>query len=89
MIERARRKRCTGEIDATVSRCEYDFSQGERERFYRPDIELHMPVYLDSDVADAVRQYASKGKTEIGALVNEWLRRDIMSMAPSRKLRAR
>ena len=72
-----------------MMKSEYDFSKGERGKFYRPDIELHIPVYLDSDVADAVRQYANKGKTEIGALVNEWLRRDIKSMDPSHKVKAR
>jgi hypothetical protein len=66
---------------------EYDFSEGERGKFYRPDIELNIPVYLDSDVAHAVRQHAKKGKGDIGALVNEWLRRDIKSMAQSRKVK--
>ena len=68
---------------------EYDFSKGERGKFYRPDVELSIPVYLDSDVAQAVRQYANKGKTDIGAFVNEWLRRDIKTMAQSRKVKAR
>jgi hypothetical protein len=26
---------------------EYDFSKGERGKFYRPDVELNIPVYLD------------------------------------------
>jgi hypothetical protein len=68
---------------------EYDFSKGERGKFYRPDLQLNIPVYLDSDVADAVRQYAKKGRSDIGALVNEWLRRDIKSMSQSRKVKAR
>jgi len=68
---------------------EYDFSKGERGKFYRPDLHLNIPVYLDSDVADAVRQYAKKGKSDIGVLVNEWLRRDIKSMSQSRKVKAR
>jgi hypothetical protein len=66
---------------------EYDFAKGERGKFYRPDVELNIPVYLDSDVAHAVRQYANKGKTGMGAVVNEWLRRDIKSMARSRKVK--
>ena len=68
---------------------EYDFSKGERGKFYRSEVELNIPVYLDSDVASVVQEYAKKRKTNIGALVNEWLRRDIESMSQSRKLKAR
>ena len=68
---------------------EYDFSKGERGKFYCPDIELNIPVYLDSDVASVVQQYAKRRKTNIGVLVNEWLRRDIESMNQSRKLKVR
>jgi hypothetical protein len=68
---------------------EYDFSKGERGKFYRPDVELNIPVYLDSDVANVVRQHAKKRKTDISALVNEWLRRDIESMSRSGKPKAR
>jgi hypothetical protein len=68
---------------------EYDFSKGARGKFFRADVELNIPVYLDSDVAHVVQQYAKKGKTDIGALVNEWLRRDIKSLDQSRKVKAR
>ncbi len=68
---------------------EYDFSKGERGRFYCSDSELNIPVYLDSDVATVVRQYAKRRKTNIGVLVNEWLRKDIESMNQSRKLKVR
>jgi hypothetical protein len=33
---------------------EYDFSKGIRGKFYRPDVQLQLPVYLDEDVADFV-----------------------------------
>jgi hypothetical protein len=29
---------------------EYDFSKGERGKFYRPDIQLRLPVYLEPDL---------------------------------------
>ena len=29
---------------------EYDFSKGERGKFYKPDIQLNLPVYLEPDV---------------------------------------
>lgn len=31
---------------------EYDFSKGERGKFYRPDIQLNLPVYLESDLLE-------------------------------------
>jgi hypothetical protein len=29
---------------------EYNFSKGERGKFYRPDIQLNLPVYLEPEV---------------------------------------
>jgi hypothetical protein len=29
---------------------EYNFAKGERGKFYRPDIQLNLPVYLEPDV---------------------------------------
>ena len=31
---------------------EYDFSKGERGKFYRPDAKLNLPVYLEPDLRD-------------------------------------
>jgi hypothetical protein len=56
---------------------EYDFSKGQRGKFYRPDAELSVPVYLEPDVAEAIREKARKKGTGIGAVVNAWLRKDI------------
>jgi hypothetical protein len=58
-------------------RKEYDFSKGERGKFYRPDVELNLPVYLDPDVAEFLRELAEKQGTEVEAIVNDWLRRNI------------
>ena len=68
---------------------EYDFSKGERGKFYRPGVELNIPVYLEPDVAKVVRQRARKTDTSIGAVVNEWLRKDMRSASPARKLKVR
>ena len=67
---------------------EYDFSKGERGKFYRPDAELNIPVYLEPDVADVVRRRARKTNLSMGAVVNEWLRKDIRRASQS-SLRAR
>jgi hypothetical protein len=56
---------------------EYDFSKGERGKFYHPDLELNLPVFLDPDVAAFLRELAEKRGTEIGRIVNDLLRKSI------------
>jgi len=56
---------------------EYDFSKGERGKFFRPDVELNITVYLEPQVAEAVREHARKRRTTPGSLVNEWLRKNL------------
>jgi hypothetical protein len=58
-------------------RKEYDFSKGERGKFFRPGAQLNIPVYLEPRIAEAVQEYARKKRTTVGSLVNEWLRRDL------------
>ena len=47
---------------------EYDFSRGERGKFFRPDVELNIPVYLEPQIAAAVREHARKRNTNVGRL---------------------
>ena len=68
---------------------EYDFSKGERAKFYRPGVELSIPVYLEPDVAKVVRQHARKRDASITTVVNDWLRKDIGSESRTRKLKLR
>jgi hypothetical protein len=58
-------------------RKEYDFSKGVRGKFYRPNVELNLPIYLEPDVAKFVRELARAKNTAIEAIVNSWLRQDI------------
>ena len=39
---------------------EYDFSKGERGKFYRPDAKLNLPIYLDDEVFAFIEDIASK-----------------------------
>ena len=39
---------------------EYDFSNAERGKFYRPDAQLNIPVYLDQDIEN---WFVEKAKT--------------------------
>ena len=58
-------------------RKEYDFSKGVRGKFYRPNVELNLPIYLEPDVAKLVQELAKAKNTAIEAIVNNWLRQDI------------
>ena len=55
-------------------RAEYDFSHGERGRFYCPDAVLSMPVYLEPDVNDFVTKLAERKKVDLQVVVNDLLR---------------
>jgi hypothetical protein len=56
---------------------EYDFSKGERAKFYSPDAVFSFPVYLEPDVNDFMSQLADEKEIDIQELVNEWLRVNI------------
>ena len=56
---------------------EYDFSIGERGKFFRNDIKLNLPVYLDDDVLEFVERIAKKRNINIQTVVNQLLKTDI------------
>ncbi len=56
---------------------EYDFSKGERAKFFRSDIRLNLPVYLDDDVMEFVEKIAKRKNTDIQTVVNQILKSDI------------
>jgi len=53
---------------------EYDFSKGTRGKFYRKNVRLNLPIYLDNDVAEFVRKYAKRKKVDSQTIVNKLLR---------------
>jgi hypothetical protein len=55
----------------------YDFSKGERGKFYRSDAVYHIPIYLDADVEEAMQVLAERTGQDISVLVNGWLRKNI------------
>jgi hypothetical protein len=56
---------------------EYDFSKGERGKFYNPDAVFSFPVYLEPDVDSFLSTLADEKDTSVQDLVNEWLRMNI------------
>jgi hypothetical protein len=56
---------------------EYDFSKGERGKFYNAEAQLELPVYLEPDVAAFLNKVASQKGMDVETLVNDWIRKDI------------
>jgi hypothetical protein len=55
----------------------YDFSKGERGKFYKPESVFKLPVYLDEDVEDYLAKKAEARGVDLSDLVNELLKKDI------------
>ena len=52
---------------------EYNFSNAEKGKFYRKDITLNIPIYLNKENFDFVKNIAAKKKEDMSAVVNELL----------------
>ena len=70
-------KACAYGIWLREMKKEYDFSKGERGKFYRPDVKLNLPVYLEEEVFTFVQRIAKRRKTDLSSVVNELLRSDM------------
>ncbi len=56
---------------------EYDFSKGERGRFYHPDAELYLPIYLEPGMMESLRELSRKKGVDVSTIVNELLKKEI------------
>jgi hypothetical protein len=55
---------------------EYDFSKGVRGKFYRPNVRINIPIYLDKENLDFVEAIALRKKQEVSMVVNELIKGD-------------
>jgi hypothetical protein len=62
---------------------EYDFSKGERGRFYRPDAKINLPIYLDEEVIAFIEDRTNK-KGTFSSVANQLLRNN-MQLAEAMK----
>ncbi len=58
-------------------RKEYDFSKGERGKYFNNDLKLNLPVYLDDEFLSLVQGISKKRKTDVSSIVNQILRSDM------------
>jgi hypothetical protein len=56
---------------------EYDFSKGERGKFYKDNVILNYPVYLDPENLKFVEEIARRSKVDINTLVNDIIKNNI------------
>ena len=55
---------------------EYDFSEGESGKFYRPNAELNYPVFLNEENYSFFNKLAKHKKTDISFIINKMLEED-------------
>lgn len=56
---------------------EYNFSKGERGKFYHEDAQFNVPVYLEGTIRAYLSARAKSKNIELDQLVNELLSKDI------------
>jgi hypothetical protein len=56
---------------------EYDFTKGERGKFFRPDADIRLPIYLDADVHEYLAERAALKGIPLGEMVNGLLKQEI------------
>ena len=59
-------------------RKDYDFSKGERGKFYREDLKLNLQIYLEGEVKEFVEKIAQRKGSDINSVVNSLLRGDML-----------
>ena len=53
---------------------EYDFSKGERGKFYSRKARLNLPIYLEPETHSFVESIAEKIKSDISQVVNDLIK---------------
>ncbi len=56
---------------------EIHFSGAARGKFYRPNLKLNLPVYLDAEVQASLADIAAKKGVPMSDLANDLLKREI------------
>jgi hypothetical protein len=57
----------------------YDFSKGERGKFFKKDVELRVPVYLDAESIEFVSAIARKRRKDVSSIVNQLIHKEMVA----------
>jgi len=55
---------------------EYDFSNGERGKFYNKNATFNLPIYLEPEIESFIAKLAKEQKKNISEIVNALLFKD-------------
>jgi hypothetical protein len=55
---------------------EYDFSKGERGKFYNKNATFNLPIYLEPEIESFIAKLAKEQKKNMSEIVNALLFRD-------------
>ena len=56
---------------------EYDFSKGERGKFFKSGTKVNLPVYLEAEVLKYFEAKAKAKGVDLNVMVNDLLKKDI------------
>ena len=56
---------------------EYDFSDGVRGKFYKENLTLNLPVYLEPENLRFVEKIAKEKKSDLNTIVNKLIKENI------------
>ena len=56
---------------------EYDFSKGQRGKFFRHEAEVRLPIYLDAEVQRYLAERAADKGVPLSEMVNGLLKQEI------------
>jgi hypothetical protein len=59
---------------------EYDFSNGVRGKFYNPNGEFNLPIYLEPEIAEFVEKLSVEKNVDRSQIVNRLLKKDMEIM---------
>jgi predicted HicB family RNase H-like nuclease len=63
---------------------DYDFSNAERGKFYRADVVLQAPIYLDPELRERLAAHAKAKGISIDQLATELLKRELDRIGPAK-----
>ena len=63
---------------------QYDFSKGVRGKFFKPNLALNIPIYLDAKLQKRVEEVARRKGQDVGAVVSRFVRKELELLAETK-----